>query len=64
MEDQKSVVEAQTEIALKALDSLKKKDIQELKALGSPPRAVVELFELVLVMFDVKYKKDNVWKSA
>jgi dynein heavy chain, axonemal len=46
--------------ALKALDSLEKKDIQEIKAFASPPDAVVMVMEAILILFG----KPTDWKSA
>tara|TARA_B110000091_G_C13815478_1_gene477476 strand:- start:105 stop:4382 length:4278 start_codon:yes stop_codon:yes gene_type:complete len=46
--------------ALKALDSLEKKDIQEIKAFASPPDAVKMVMEAILILFG----RPTDWKSA
>jgi len=46
--------------ALKALDALEKKDIQEIKAFSSPPDAVKMVMEAILILFG----RPTDWKSA
>jgi len=46
--------------ALKALDALEKKDIQEIKAFASPPDAVKMVMEAILILFG----RPTDWKSA